>query len=100
MYFSAVISAAFALGDSMQALEAGLAEIPADCVLAREVRWALDAANDIKDYRAARAAADERYAGMHPVHTINNVALTIWGLAIGGDDLHQSDRRNGGDGLG
>jgi len=87
MYFSAVIAAAFALGDPMQALAAGLAEIPADCVLAREVRWALDIAGDIKDYRAARAAAEERYAGMHPVHTINNVALTIWGLNIGGDNF-------------
>ena len=48
MYFAAVISAAFALGDSIQALEAGLAEIPADCVLAREVRWALDVADDIQ----------------------------------------------------
>ena len=51
MYFSAVISAAFALGDPVKALEAGLAEIPADCVLAREIRWALDKAGDIKDYR-------------------------------------------------
>ena len=87
MYFSAAIAAAFALGDPMKALEAALAEIPADCVLAHEARWALDAAGDIKDYRAARAAADERYAGMHLVHTINNVALTIWGLSIGGDDF-------------
>ena len=87
MYFSAAIAAAFALGDPMKALEAGLSEIPADCVLANEARWALDVAGDIKDYRAARAAADERYAGMHPVHTINNVALTIWGLRIGGDDF-------------
>ena len=87
MYCSAVISAAFALGDPMHALEAGLAEIPADCVLAREVRWALDVADEIKDHRAARAAADGRYAGMHPVHTINNIALTIWGLNIGGDDF-------------
>ncbi|MCY4020416.1 MAG: ADP-ribosylglycohydrolase family protein [Chloroflexi bacterium] len=87
MYFSAVIAAAFALGDPMAALQAGLSEIPADCALAREVRWALDAAGHINDYRAARAAADERYAGMHLVHTINNVALTIWGLSIGGDDF-------------
>ena len=87
MYVSAVISAAFALGDPMKAVEAGLAEIPADCVLAQEARWALEVAPDIKNYRAARAAADDRYAGMHPVHTINNVALTIWGLSIGGDDF-------------
>ena len=87
MYFSAAIAAAFALGDPMAALEAGLSEIPADCVLACELRWALAIADDIQDYRAARAAADERYAGMHPVHTINNAALTVWGLAIGGDDF-------------
>ncbi len=86
MYFSAVISAAFALADPLKALEAGLAEIPADCLLAREVRWALDTAGDIKDFREAREAVDSRYAGMHRIHTINNAALTVWGLTIGGDD--------------
>ncbi len=87
MYFSAVIAAAFALGDPMAALEAGLAEIPADCMLARDLRWALDAASDVKDWRAARALVDDRYAGMHRIHTINNAALTVWGLALGGDDF-------------
>ncbi len=87
MYFSAVIAAAFAAGDPLQALEAGLAEIPADCLLARELRWALDSAADIKDYRQARAAVDERFAGMHRIHTINNAALTVWGLTIGGADF-------------
>jgi len=87
MYFSAAIAAAFATGDPVEALELGLAEIPADCLLAREVRWALDAAGDIKDYRGARAAVDERFTGMHRIHTINNAALTIWGLTIGGDDF-------------
>ncbi len=87
MYFSAVIAAAFATGDPVEALEIGLAEIPADCLLARELRWALDAAGDIKDYREARAAVDSRFAGMHRIHTINNAALTVWGLTIGGDDF-------------
>ena len=88
MYFSAVISAAFALGDPLAALEAGLAEIPADCLLARELRWALEVAPSIKNYREARAnAVDERYAGMHRIHTINNAVLTAWGLTIGGDDF-------------
>ena len=80
MYFSAVIAAAFALSDPLKALEAGLAEIPADCLMAREVRWALEVAGDINDFREARAAVDERYAGMHKVHTIN--VLTIWGLTV------------------
>ena len=87
MYFSAAIAAAFATGDPVEALELGLAEIPADCLLAREVRWALNEAGDIKDYRGARAAVDSRFAGMHRIHTINNAALTIWGLTIGGDDF-------------
>ncbi len=87
MYFSAAIAAAFALDDPMAALEAGLSEIPADCLLAREVRWALDNAGEVKDYKGARAAVDSRYAGMHRIHTINNAVLTIWGLAIGGDDF-------------
>ena len=87
MYFSAVIAAAFATGDPIEALEAGLAEIPADCLLARELRWALDVAGNIKDYREARAAVDQRFAGMHRIHTINNAALTVWGLTIGGADF-------------
>jgi len=87
MFFSAAIAAAFATGDPVEALEIGLTEIPADCLLAREVRWALDVAGDINDYREARAAVDSRFAGMHRIHTINNAALTIWGLNIGGDDF-------------
>jgi len=87
MYFSAVIAAAFALGDPLAALEAGLAEIPADCILARELRWALEVAQSINTYREARAAVDARYAGMHRIHTINNAVLTAWGLSIGGDDF-------------
>ena len=87
MYFAAVIAAAFAVRDPMQALRLGLREIPADCLLAREARWALDEASRIRDYRAAHDAVSRRYAGMHPVHTINNACLTIFGLSIGGDDF-------------
>jgi ADP-ribosylglycohydrolase len=87
MYFSAVIAAAFAVDHPLEALEIGLSEIPQGCRLAQEVRWALDMAPQIVDYAQARAAVDERYAGMHPVHTINNACLTIWGLTIGGTDL-------------
>ena len=35
----------------------------------------------------ARDAVDEKFKGMHPVHTLNNACLTIWGLTIGGTDL-------------
>ena len=86
MYFSAAIAAAFAVDDPVAALRIGLEEIPADCYLAQEVRWSLDEAPNIKNYRDARAAVDARYPGMHKVHAINNAVLTIWGLTIGGED--------------
>ncbi|HEY3417949.1 MAG TPA: ADP-ribosylglycohydrolase family protein, partial [Armatimonadota bacterium] len=51
MYFSAVIAAAFTVDHPVEALEIGLSEIPADCALAREVRWALEQAPKITNYR-------------------------------------------------
>jgi ADP-ribosylglycohydrolase len=87
MYFSAVIAAAFTVDHPVQALEIGLTEIPRNCRLAKEIRWALEVAPQITDYRQARAAVDERFAGMHPVHTINNACLTVWGLTIGETDF-------------
>jgi ADP-ribosylglycohydrolase len=87
MYFSAVIAAAFAVNEPMEALEIGLTEIPRECALAEGVRWALRTAPNIRNYREGRAAVDARFAGMHWVHTINNACLTIFGLAIGGKDV-------------
>ncbi len=86
MFFSAAISAAFAVNDPVEALQIGLEEIPADCLLAREVRWALDMAPSIANYRDAAAAIEERYPQMGGAHAINNTVLTVWGLTVGGDD--------------
>ena len=86
MYFSAAIAAAFAVDDSTEALRIGLTEIPAECAMANAVKWALEVAPDIKDYRTARQAMEDKFKGMHRVHTINNACLTIWGLTIGGTD--------------
>jgi ADP-ribosylglycohydrolase len=87
MFFAASISAAFATGDAIAALRIGLTEIPRACALARAVRWALRLGPVVRDYRAARAAVDRRFAGMDAVHTINNACLTIFGLHIGGRDF-------------
>ena len=87
MYFSAVIAAAFAVDHPVEALEIGLTEIPKDCATAKAVRWALKVAPKIKNSQQARAAVDDRFGGMHPVHTINNACLTVWGLTIGGTDV-------------
>jgi ADP-ribosylglycohydrolase len=96
MFFAAAIAAAFAVDDPVEALRLGLTEIPRQCALAQAVRWALRMAPGIKDYRQARAAMEARFktgsingphAGMHPVHTINNACLTVWGITIGGRDF-------------
>ncbi len=87
MYFSAVISAAFTVSDPVDALRIGLEEIPADCLLAREIRWALDKAPSVANYRDAAALVEQRYTRMGMAHSINNTVLTVWGLTIGGDDF-------------
>lgn len=83
MYFAAAISAAFAVDDPVEALKIGLAEIPAGSAMADGVKWALKIAPRIKNYKQARAAVDKEFLGMHKVHTINNAALTIFGITIG-----------------
>ncbi len=72
MFFSAAIAAAFAMDDPMEALRAGLTEIPCECALHKDVQWALDEAAHIGNYREARAAVDARFDGMSGVHTNNN----------------------------
>ena len=86
MFFSAAISAAFTVDSTVEALQIGLEEIPADCYLAQEVRWALDMAPQIKNYRDAADMCQQRYPDMGGAHAINNAVLTVWGLTVGGDD--------------
>jgi len=87
MYFAAAIAAAFSVEDPVEALHLGLTEIPAQCRLADELRWALREGRRLRNYREARAAVDARFPGMHSVHTINNACLTVFGIMIGGVDF-------------
>jgi ADP-ribosylglycohydrolase len=87
MYFAAAIAAAFCVDDPVDALRIGLEEIPAHSLFAESIRWALEVAPEIHDYRDANAAITERYSGMDAIHAINNGALTVWGLTIGKRDF-------------
>ena len=84
MFFAATIAAAFTVDDPVEAMGIGLSEIPAECSMAKAVRWALKTAPEITNHRQARDAVEAKFKGMHPVHTINNACLTIWGITIGG----------------
>ena len=87
MFFSAAIAAAFAVDDPVEALRIGLTEIPSACGVAKAVKWALQVAPDIRDFKDAAEAVARRFPGMHKVHTVNNACLTVWGLTIGGKDV-------------
>ncbi len=87
MFFSAAIAAAFTVDDPVKALRIGLTEIPRSCALTKAIKWALKIAPKIKDYQQARDAMEEKFKGMHVVHTINNACLTVWGITIGGTDF-------------
>ncbi len=87
MFFSAAQSAAFAVDNAVDAIKIGLTEIPSECALAKDIRWALEVSENIRDYRDARKAVDERFKDMSPVHTNNNACLTVFGLIIGGNDV-------------
>jgi ADP-ribosylglycohydrolase len=87
MFFSAAQSAAFAVDNAIDALRIGLTEIPKSCALYRDLTWALNIGKDIKNYKDARRAVDERFKGMSTIHTNNNACLTTFGLMIGGTDV-------------
>lgn len=90
MFFSAAIAAAFALNDVEEIIQVALTEIPADCRLSVAVRQTLDWCKEDGDWEKTYRRIDEAYKGMHRVHTINNAALTIAGLAYGGGDFEKT----------
>lgn len=87
MFLAAAQSAAFAVENPIEALKIGLTEIPQGCLLAREVRWALEIGPSVKNYKEARRLVDERFDGMSHAHTINNMMLMIFGLYIGKNNM-------------
>jgi ADP-ribosylglycohydrolase len=87
MFFAAVQSAAFAVDHPVKALEIGLSEIPANCSLSKDIKWALEVGRTVTNYRQARKLIEERFKDMSHAHTNNNACLTVFGLMIGGTDM-------------
>jgi len=87
MFFSAAIAAAFVIDDPIEAVRIGLTEIPEDCRLAKDLKWALRAGPRLDNWRAARTAIDKRFAGMSSIHTNNNACLTVFALFLGEKDF-------------
>ena len=87
MFFSAAIAAAFAVGEPFEALNKALCEMPRESLLYKDVSWALNIKNTVRDYRHARELVDNYFNGMSGVHTNNNAALVIFGLQLGEGDF-------------
>ncbi|MCL2642943.1 MAG: ADP-ribosylglycohydrolase family protein [Candidatus Bathyarchaeota archaeon] len=86
-YFAAVIADAFTSSNIKQSLFRGLDFIPQTCELSEGLRWALDLWDSVDNYKNAMQLVDKRYPDMAFVHTINNACLTVFALALGGEDI-------------
>lgn len=87
MFLAAAQSAAFTVEDPVEAIRIGLTEIPAECNLHHDIEWALETGKMLKDFREARQLVDEKFKGMHIVHTNNNLCLMVFGLILGQGDF-------------
>ncbi len=85
MFCAASIAAAFVADTPLDAVRTGMTQIPAESELYRALSWALE--QDPANYIRARLLLDEHFAGMHPVHTINNMCAIVFALKLGGMDL-------------
>jgi ADP-ribosylglycohydrolase len=82
--FVAALGAALPASRSAeQAVDLALAEVPEGSGAAEAIAYgrSLAGAPD------APARLHERYEQLGPVHTLNNLALVVWGLLSGGDDF-------------
>ena len=83
MYFSAVISAAFAVKEPVEALKLGLTEIPKNCRTAKAVRSALRRCKRDNDWYKTLDGIEKEYDGMTGVHALNNLEITVSGIYYG-----------------
>ncbi|MEM7140421.1 MAG: ADP-ribosylglycohydrolase family protein [Actinomycetota bacterium] len=67
----------------LEAVGQAAAQIPADSECAEAIELGIRCAAD----GSGPAAIHDRYDGMSPVHTVNNLALVVWGLLHGEDDF-------------
>jgi ADP-ribosylglycohydrolase len=85
--FVAALGAAIPAADSLEAaVEIAARELPADSEAARAVAFArsLVGADDAVDQ------LHDRYVALSPVHTVNNLALVVWGLLAGAQDFSRA----------
>ena len=86
MFVAAMLAAAFVTDDVDEIVRVGLSEIPAECRLAEAARDTLAWCREESDWEAVWDRIHAKYGHYHGVHTINNAALVVMGLAFGAKD--------------
>lgn len=89
LFFAAVQAAAFVVQDPAALIRIGLAHIPRNCRLARWIAFAQQCASQSNDYWQALELlfANEDFALIDPVHTLNNAAVCVLALLFSGPDM-------------
>lgn len=90
MWSAAAIAAALATDDLEEVLAAGLAEIPAECRLARAVADTMAWAHECPTWEETWERVNARYGSYHVIHTIPNTCMIVLGLLYGEGDLAKS----------
>ena len=89
MFCAAAVAAAFTAKTPLDAVREGMKQIPKDSELYQALEWALSCEAEVTNYLKARALLDEKFAKMHPVHTINNMCAIVFALMLGGNDFEK-----------
>ena len=92
MFFSAAIAAAFVVASPMEAIMAGLTEIPENCRTSKTVRETIEWCTGDEDWDKTTNRILQKYSGMAGAHTLNNAALTVAGLVYGAGNNVFADR--------
>ena len=90
MFFSAAIATAFVESDMRKILQIAATEIPAKSRMAATVKQTIRWCEVDGDWSKTWDRFSKEYKGMHGVHTLNNVCLTIMALLYGKNDLEKT----------
>ena len=86
MFCAAAVAAAFTAKSPLDAIKEGMKQIPRESELYAALEWALSCENEVTNFIKARKLIDEKFSGMGPVHTINNMCAIVFSLMLGGND--------------
>ncbi len=79
MFFAAVIAASFVAPDVPTAVQAGLAQVPAQCTLAQSVRTLMQWIDDDRDWRRTVGRIEERYGHQAVNYSTVNALISLLG---------------------